>query len=104
MSTSTTAGMEFIVEASIRVCTEDHVASTIDDTIVGIGSYVVKQLIDCVESFGGGCCLASTDGTEGNEEFVVNSASVVEETSNDGLDATDGLEIEGWTVVDVNSL
>ncbi len=42
MRPSTAARLRFVEETSIRVCTQDHVASTIDDAVVGIGYNIIK--------------------------------------------------------------
>ena len=83
---------------------EDHIAGSVDNTIVWIGGDVVKEVIDCCESFFGGCGLAGTDGAECDKEFVVHGTGVVEKATDDGLDATNGREVKGWTVVDMNGL
>ena len=57
------------------------------DTIVGIGSTVVKELVDVdgVSSGFSGAGLLRAYGTEGNEELVVNGTSVVEEDAGDAF-------------------
>ena len=104
MGSSAAACVEFIVEACIGVGAEDHVAGSVDDAIRRICGDVVKEVMDCCKSFFGGCSLAGTDGAECDKEFVVHGTSVVEEASHNGLDATNGREVKGGTVVDMNSL
>ncbi len=42
MCPSMAARLGFIEESSIRVCTQDHVASLIDNTAVEIGCNIIK--------------------------------------------------------------
>ena len=85
VSTSAAAFFSLVVEPCIGVGGEDHVAGAVCDTIVGIGSTVVKELVDVdgVSSGSGfsGTGLLRADGAEGNKELVVNGTGVVEEPS-----------------------
>ena len=46
MRSSATAGVSLVEEASIGVCTKDHVTGSIDDAIQRVGSNVVKEEMD----------------------------------------------------------
>ncbi len=46
MCSSATVGVGLVEEAGISVCTEDHVAQSIDNAIRRVGSNIVKEKID----------------------------------------------------------
>jgi len=75
----------FVEVAGIRVRTEYHVTSSVDNTIIGIRGHVVKKCVD--KFFHAYCCfrLASSNGIKRYEQFVVHSSCIVEERPDDLL-------------------
>jgi hypothetical protein len=69
------------------VSAENHVAGMICGAIVWV--HGVKELVH--DNIGGfsGCGLLGAQGAEGGKEFVVDSAWVVEESTNDALNSFD---------------
>ncbi len=47
MSSGPASGFGLIEETSICMSTQNHVACTIDDAVIGIYCHVVKEMIDC---------------------------------------------------------
>ncbi len=87
VGTGLTAALWFIMKAGIGVSAENHVASAICGTVVGVHGQVVKILVH--GNIGGfsGCGLLGTQGAEGGKEFVVDCTWVVEESANDALNS-----------------
>jgi hypothetical protein len=77
------------VKAGVGVSAENHVAGVICGAIVRVCGQVVKKLVH--GSIGGfsGCGLLGTQGAEGGNEFVVDSAGIVEESANDAMNSFD---------------
>jgi hypothetical protein len=57
---------------------QDHVARSIDNAVSWIRSDIVKKEVNCLFSGKGSACLASGDGTEGYQEFVVDRSGIIE--------------------------
>ena len=55
-------------------------------SIVGICAYIVEELVGGGCSLLGYCSLFGTNFSEGDEEFVIDGASVLEDISYDSLD------------------
>ena len=55
--------------------------------------------MDCFSRVLNGLCLLGAEGTEGSQELVVNCPGIVEEGSNDALDAFGALVCEWWAGV-----
>ncbi len=87
--TGLTAALRFIVKAGVGVSAENHVAGVICGGIIRVRGQAVKKLVQ--GNIGGfsGCGLLGTQSAEGGKEFVVNSACIVEESSNDALNSFD---------------
>ncbi len=68
---------------------ENHVAGAICGAIIWVHGQVVDKLVH--GNIGGfsGCGLLGAQGAEGDTEFVVNSAHIVEESANDALNTFD---------------
>ncbi len=77
------------MKASIGVSAENHVAGMICGAVVQVRGQVVKELVH--GNIGGfsGCGLLGAQGAEGGKEFVVKSACVSEESTNDALNSVD---------------
>ena len=56
---------------------ENHVTHTIGDPIIGVGGYVVEELVGRGAGDLGGRILLATKRTEANKELVVNCASIL---------------------------
>ncbi len=98
MSAGAAAAFGFIVEASIGVGTEYHVAAAICGTIVRVGGEVIKKLADGFGSGFSGGGLLGTQGAESGKKFVVDSSCVVEKGADDALDPFDTVVGEWRTV------
>ena len=59
--------------------TQDHVACSVDDAIVGVSGDIVEKEVDGLFSGNRGCGLLGSNGTQSNEKLVVNSTSIIEE-------------------------
>jgi hypothetical protein len=68
---------------------ENHVAGVICGAVIWVRVQVVKELV--YGNIGGfsGCGLLGAQGAEGGKEFVVDSACIVEESTNDALNSFD---------------
>jgi hypothetical protein len=77
------------VRAGIGVSAENHVASTICGTVVGVCGQVVKKLVHCNIGGFNGSGLLGTQGTEGGKKLVVNCTCIIEESTNDALNSVD---------------
>jgi hypothetical protein len=77
------------VKAGVGMSAENHVAGVICGAIVWVCGQVVKELVH--GNIGGfsGCGLLGAQGAEGVKEFVVNSACILEESTNDALNSFD---------------
>ena len=71
----------------------------VGDAIIWVGGNVVQQLVDCFGRVLGGLGLLGAECAEGSQEFVVNCPGIVEEGSNDTLDALDSFICERWAGV-----
>ncbi len=89
VGTGSTAALLFVVKAGIGVSTENCVTGVICGAIVWVRGHVVEGLVH--GNIGGfsGCGLLGAQGAEGGKEFVVDSACVVEEGTNDALNSFD---------------
>jgi hypothetical protein len=77
----------FIEKTSIGVSAQDHVASSIDDAVVWVGSNIVQEVVDRLLSSNSGFGLLGRNGTESHKEFVVYCKGVVKEGPDNFLDA-----------------
>jgi hypothetical protein len=55
----------------------------IDNALIWVAGHIVKKKVDSLFRSKSGLGLPSSYGTEGNQEFVVYCAGVVEEGTND---------------------
>ena len=99
MGTDTAASVGFVVESGVGVSTENHFAFVVGGAVVRIGGAVIEEMVDCLFCGFSGVGLASGDGVEGGQNFVVNCTGIVEEGSNDALDAFNTVLWESWRVV-----
>jgi hypothetical protein len=69
----------------------------INDTVAWICCDIVKKLVDSGQRCGvlSSMCLLGADGTECCEEFVINCTGIIEEGTDNALDAFDALIVEG---------
>jgi len=81
------------------VSTENHFACVVGDAVVRIGGAVIEVMVDCLFCGFSGVGLASGDGVEGGQNFVVNCTGIVEEGSDDAFDACNSVLWECWRVV-----
>ncbi len=86
------------MKAGIGVSTENHVAGMICGAIVWVHGQVVKELVHGNIGCFSGCGLLGAQGAEGGKEFFVNSACIVEESTNDALNSFDTVCGEGRAV------
>jgi hypothetical protein len=77
------------VKAGIGMSAENHVAGAICGAVVWVRGQVVKELV--LGNIGGfsGCGLLEAQGAEGGKDFVVDSACIVKESTNDALNSFD---------------
>ena len=99
MGTDTAASVGFITRSGVGVSTENHFAFVVGGAVVRIGGAVIEEMVDCLFCGFSGVGLASGDGVEGGQNFVVNCTGIVEEGSNDALDAFNTVLWESWRVV-----
>ena len=86
------AGAGCIEVTCVGVCSEVHVTGVLCDTIIRTGGVIVEELVDGSIGCFSGIGLLGGYFNEGNEEFVVDGAGVVEECINDLL----GVEYSGF--------
>ncbi len=87
MCPSAAARLEFVEEASISMCTQDHLTSVIDDAIIWIGSNIIQLKMDCLFRGKSGFGLFVCKGTENHKEFVIYCTSIVEKRPDNFLNA-----------------
>jgi hypothetical protein len=73
---------------------QDHVTRPVNNAVSWICSDIVEKEVNCLFSGNGNVCLASGDGTEGYQKFVVDRSGIVEERANNFLNATFTVFIE----------
>ena len=103
VSTHAAASFADVKVGSVSVGGSNHLAGSIDNAIVGIGGYIVEELVDGERGGFGGGGLFGADGVHGNQELVVDSAAVEEQSANDALDASYAGFVERRTGVDLGS-
>ena len=72
---------------SIGVGGDNHFTGSIDDAIVRVGDNVVEELVDGQRSGFSGGCFFGANRVDGDQELVVNGATVKEKSTKDALDA-----------------
>jgi hypothetical protein len=87
VSTRAAAGVGLIEKTCICMGTQDHVTTPVHNAVSWIGSDIVEEEVNCLFRGNGSICLASGNGTEGYQKFVVGRSGIVEEGTNDFLDA-----------------
>ena len=85
MSPSAAARFYFVVETIIGVSNENHVTHAIGDVFIGVGGYVVKDLVGRSVGKIGGSRLLANKRADTNDELVVDYSFIVEEDTNDDL-------------------
>ena len=66
---------------------QDHVTRPVNNAVSWIGSDIVEKEVNCLFSGNGSVCLASGNGTEGYQKFVVDRSGIVEERADNFLNA-----------------
>ena len=87
MSSRSAAGVGLIEKAGVCVGTYYHVTRPVNNTVHRIRSKIVEKEVNCLFSGDGSVCLASSDGTEGYQKFVVDRSGIVEKRADNFLDA-----------------
>ncbi len=95
MGTYATSRTRFREKTCIRVGCEDHGAGSISDTVAWICCDIVEELVDSCGGIFSSMCLLGADGTESGQEFVIYRSGIIEEGTNNALDAFDTLIVEG---------
>ena len=103
MSAHAAASFADIKVRCVGVSGSNHLAGSIDDAIVRVGGDVVEELVDGLRGGFSGGGLFGTDGVDGNQELVINGATVEEESSNDALNTSDASFVERRTGVGFGS-
>ncbi len=94
MSARSAAGVGLIEKPCICMGAQDHVTRPVHNAVCWICSDIVKEEVNCLFSGNGSVCLASGNGTEGDQKFVVYHSGIVEEGTNDFLDAAFSVFVE----------
>ena len=99
MGASAAASFADIEVHGVEMGWEDHVAGAVGDAVGWVSCHKVEELSDGIVGglCGGGLLLA--EFAEDNKKFVVHSACVVEQSSNDCLDTCYAVLVKGWSVV-----
>ena len=103
MSAHAAASFADIKVGSVGVSGSNHLAGSIDDAVVRVCGNVVKELVDGLRGGFSGGGLFGADGVDGNQELVINGATVEEESSNNSLDTSDAIFVERRTGVGFGS-
>ena len=76
---------------------KDNIHGSIHNDVVGMGGNIIKQFCDgLICTFYGGCLLRA-DYTKDQKVFVIYRTCVVQETSNNCLDAFYAISVQGQT-------
>ncbi len=73
---------------------QDHVTRPVHNAVCWIGSDIVEEEANCFFSGNGSVSLASGNGAEGNQKCVVYRSGIVEEGTNNFLDAAFSVFVE----------
>ena len=95
MSTRSAAGVGLIEKTCIRMGAQDHVTRPVHNAVSWIGSDIVEKEVNCLFRSNGSISLASGNGTEGYQQFVVNRSGIVEERANNFLNAAFMVFVQG---------
>ncbi len=87
MSTRSAAGVGLIEKTCICMGAQDHVTRPVHNAVSWIGSGIVEKEVNCLFSGNGSVCLTSGNATEGDQKFVVYRSGIVEERTDDFLNA-----------------
>jgi hypothetical protein len=66
---------------------QDHVTRPVNNAVSWIGSNIIEKEVNCLFSGHGSICLASGDGTEGYQKFVVDRSGIVDKRADNFLNA-----------------
>ncbi len=94
VSSRLAAGVGLIEKSCIRMGTQDHVTRPVNNAVSWIGSNIVKKEVHCLFSGNGSVWLASGDGTEGYQKFVVDRLGIVKERADNFLNAAFSMFVE----------
>ena len=81
------------------MCCEDHVASSVGDSVAGVGGNVVEELRDCVVGCFCGRGLLLAKLAESHNQLVIDGATVKQERTYDGLHVEDASFVKGSAVI-----
>ena len=96
MSSRAAAGVGLIEKTCICMGAQDHVTRPVNNAISWIGSSIADEKeVNCLFHSNGSISLASGNGTEGYQQFVVNRSSIVEERADNFLNATCTVFVQG---------
>ncbi len=87
MSSRAAAVVGHIEKTCICMGAQDNVTRPVHNAVSWIGSIIVKKEVNCLFSSNVSISLASGNGTEGYQQFVVNRSGIVEERVDDFLNA-----------------
>ena len=99
VGSSTSACFGFIQIPCIIVGYKDHVDGAIRDTVVGVGSHIVKEHVYGSRCVFSGCGLLSNNGTEGDRYFFVHNTAITQEGYKNTLDTAHTGFVERGTSV-----
>ena len=94
MSPRAAASFGFVVEPSIGVSSKNHVTHAIVYAVIGVGGYVIKELVGYSVGELSDSILLATNITEANKEIFVNCASIVEEGAKNSLGIFDACTVK----------
>ncbi len=94
MSTRSAAGVGLIEKTCIRMGAQDHVTRPVHNAASWIGRDIVEKEVNGLFSGNGSICLTSGNGTEGDQKFVVYRSGIVEEQTNNFLNAAFAMFVE----------
>ena len=96
MATDSAAGRRFIEIGGIAMDVEDHVRSTEANGGIGVSGTVVKEVCNRKVGVLGGTCLFVGNGAERHKDGDIDTAGIVEDGSDDLLNAGDAAFVKGW--------
>ena len=98
MGASADVGFADVEVGSIVMGSEDRVAGSVDNAVVGISCHIVKQLQDVSIGLLCGGGLLGANVAERNKQFFVDGLCVEQEATNNFLDALDTRGIQGRAI------
>ena len=74
------------MKTGVGMSAQDHIASSVDNAIIWVGSIIVQEVMDRLLSSDSGFGLLCCNDTECHKEFVVYCTCVVQEGPDNFLD------------------